>query len=337
MPIDATAFLKNPEKPPIGSVIVLFGAERFLQQAALKAVVLRVLGREDDEMSLTRLDGKDADLQTVLDELRTVSMFGDGRVVVVDAADDFVTKHRPALEKYLDKPAKKSVLVLMVKKWPKTTKLYKAVEKAGLNVSCEPPKESELPAWLGGLAESRYGKKLPRPAAVLLLELAGTGLGQLDMELAKLAAYVGERAQIAQEDVTQLVGGWRAETTWALVDNLMEGRTGEALVCLDKLLAAREAPLMILGGLTFKFRQLAEATEHSRRGVPLGAALQQAGVWRNKVGVSEQYLRRLGRGRAEQIMTWLLETRDRLGGGGGSLGPSQQRIELERLLVRLAG
>ncbi len=333
----ATEFLKDPAKTQIERVAVIFGTERFLRQRCLSAVTKQVLGSEDgDEIGLTRFEGKDADLKSVLDELLTISMWGDKRLVLVDEAGDFVSKNRGALEKFLDKPAKKSVLVLIVKTWQKTTRLYKLVEKIGLNLSCEPLKDSQIPRWLTDTAREQFEKDLDGAAASLMLELAGGSLGLLEQELSKLASYVGDRKRITAEDVTKLVGGWRTETTWAMIDALLAGQVGEALKGLDKLLAAREAPMLILGGLAFKFRQLSHATEISRGGTKLPAALQKAGVWRNQIDAAEKYLRRLGRPRAEQIAGQILEAREALGGGRGSLTPDQERMVLETLLIRLA-
>ncbi len=333
----AIEFLKQPAKTKIQTAVAIFGEERFLRQSCLSAVAKQVLGdKEGNEICLTRFEGKDADLKSVLDELLTISMWGDKRLVVVDEADDFVTKHRPSLEKFLEKPPKKSVLLLIVKKWPKTTRLYKLVEKIGLNLSCEPLKDSEIPRWLIDTAREQFEKDLDRPAASLMLELAGGSLGLLEQELSKLSSYVGDKKRITSEDVTKLVGGWRTETTWAMVDALIAGQVGEALTCLDKLLAAREAPMMILGGMAFKFRQLSHATEIARQGTKLPSALQSAGVWRNNLQPAEQYLRRLGRARAESIAGRILAARDALGGGKGSLTPEQQRIVLETLLIQLS-
>ncbi len=332
----ATEFLKTPTGVKLQGVVVLFGAERFLRQSCLNVVVKQVLGDEEgDEIGLTRFEGKEADIKSVFDELLTVSMWGDKRLVLVDEADDFVSKNRVGLEKFLQSPPKKSLLLMMVKKWQKTTRLYKLVEKVGLNISCEPLKDRELPRWLIDTAKQQFEKELARPAASLMVELAGSGLGLLEQELSKLASFVGERARITTEDVTQLVGGWRTETTWAMVDAIIAGQVGHALNCLEKLLAAREAPMMILGGLAFKFRQVAQATELARQGTKLSSALQTAGVWRNQIQAVEQYLRRIGRPRAERISHQLLEARDTLGGGKGSYSNEQQRIVLETLLIRL--
>ena len=328
----ATDFLKNPAKHAPGGMVVLYGPQRFLKQAAFAGVAQLVLGAEDD-LGLIRFDGKATDWKTVSDELLTVSMWGDRRLIFVEEADDFVTKNRPALEKYLEKPAKKSVLVLTVKSFPSNTRLAKAVAKAGLPIECAELKGSALERWLSESAAERYGKRLPRDAAALVAELAGNDLGLLDQELSKLASYVGERPQIESEDVAKLVGGWRTQTTWDMVDALQEGNVGLALSHLDRLLAAGEAPQMILGGITFVYRKLATATELARQGTNLNVALKQAGVFGNKIDAAARYLRRVGRPRAESFYELLLQADT--GMKGSSRLP--ERLILESLLVRLSG
>ncbi|MBW3542533.1 MAG: DNA polymerase III subunit delta [Planctomycetes bacterium] len=329
----ATQFLKAPDKHDPWPMTVLHGSERHLQQAAFRAVAARLLGGEVDELGLARFAGKEVDLATVLDELATISMWGGKRLVAIEDADDFVTAHRAALEKYIEKPAKRSTLLLTLRKWPKTTRLAKAVAKSGLDVECSELKGVALTNWLCGEARDTYGCKLQREAAALLVELAGTTLALLDQELAKLASYAGERREIGIDDVRTLVGGWRAETTWAMIDELLDARLPQALAHLDRLLSAGESPHMVLGGMVFKFRQLAEATERARQTGSLPAALRDAGVWGNRIDATNRYLRRIGRPRAERIYDRLTEADARLKGEGRL----PERVVLERLLVELSG
>lgn len=330
----ATEFLKNPAAPNVGPIVVTYGAERFLRQQAIQAVVHRVLGDGDDEGSTpTRFDGRNVDIATVLDELRTLSMWGDRRLVLVEEAKDFVSDNRGALEKYLEKPAKKSVLLLDVDSWPKNTRLYKSVAAVGLDLDCGPLSVGDAVKWVTEQAKSVYGKQLMRDAAQLMLELVGPQLGFLTQELAKTAAYVGERPKIEVEDVSTMVGGWKLETTWAMLDALQAGQLPTALEYLDKLLAAGEAGLMLLGGISFSYRKLAQATELARSGKQLRDALIEAGVFANKVGPAEQCLRRLGRVEAERIYRRLIDADASL--KGGTRLP--ERIVLERLLVNLSG
>ncbi len=328
----ATSFLKAAGDKQIGPIVAVFGPERHLKHAALAALKEAVLG-EDGDIGLVRLTGRDVDFKTVSDELRTISMWGDRRLVLVDEADDFVSKHRASLEKYLQQPAKKSILILDVKTWPKNTRLAKAVAKTGLDIECKALSGSELSNWLTEVSQEEHGKQISRDAIALLVELAGVDLGLLDQELSKLVSYVGDANRIGAEDVRALVGGWKAETTWTMLDAVRDGRLGTALTCLDKLLVAGEAPQRILGGVSFVFRRIAQATEISRHGVPLNAALRQAGVFPRDVGPSEAYLRRIGRRRAEQIYRLLLTADGDL--KGSSRAPL--RLQLERLLIELSG
>jgi DNA polymerase-3 subunit delta len=327
-----TAFLRKPEGCETGPIVVLSGKVGHLKQAAIKLLAERLLGSEG-ELGLTRFAGNDADLRSVCDELRTVSMWGDRRMVVVDEADDFVSNYRSGLEKYLEQPARKSVLVLDVKSFPKTTRLAKVVAKIGLPLECTELSAGELARWLVDESKATYGKQLSRESAQLMIDLAGAEIGLLDQELAKLAAYVGDRPKIEPDDVRALVGGWKAQTTWAMTDAVRDGRLDEALACLDKLLGAGEAPQKILGGINYVFRKYAQATEHARHTASLNAALQQSGVFPRDVAVSAQYLRRIGRPQAERLFEHL-QTADSRFKGTLRL---PERIVLEQLLLALGG
>ncbi len=329
----ATEFLKSAaDRPP--SLIVLHGTERHLKQAVLRGISERVLGADDDGMGASRFAGKDADLKSVLDELATISMWGDCRLVVVSDADEFVSRNRSVLEKTFDKPPAKSVLVLETRSWPKNTRLHKKLAKTGLEIDCSELKGAALERWVASTADSEYGKKAERHAVRLLLELAGSNLALLDQELAKLTAFVGDRPEITAEDVSAVVGGWKARTTWEMIDAVQSGQLGQALAALEKLLIAGEAPQRILGGINYKYRQLAQAVELARQGQPLTAALRKAGVFRpSDVDAANRYLRRVGRERAESFYRELLNVDSGL--KGGSRLP--ERVQLEQLLVTLSG
>jgi DNA polymerase III subunit delta len=333
-----TAFLKEPDKHETGPMVVLTGTESTLKQDVVTALSRAVVPEDDDDDdggggALTRFAGKDTEFKTVRDELLTVSMWGDARQVLIEDADPFVTANRSALEAYVAKPAKKSLLILDVGTWRSNTRLAKTVKKVGLTIECTPLKGATLLRWVQDTAGTQYGKQLSRDAANLLIELAGSSLGLLDREVAKLAAYVGENARIGLDEVRTLVGGWKAETTWTMVDALKTGNLGLALECLEKLLVAGEPPQRILGGINSVFRKLFLSTELARQGMALNAALKQAGVFPRDINSSNQYLRRIGRPRAEKLSSWLLQADSNLKGGSRL----SDRLQLEQLLVRLSG
>lgn len=328
----ATEFLKKHTSLPQTPVLVLYGSERYLKRQVLNLVP--GLGEDDSsEVLLTRTAGKDAELRSVADELLTVSMFGDQRVVFIEDADDFVSKFRAGLEKYVANPSKTGLLVLDVKSWPKNTKLAKATQKVGLNIECGELKGAALCDWLCTTAMEDHQKNLDKPTAQLIVQLAGDSLGLIQQELDKLVALVGDADTITQEDVTRVVGGWRIETTWSMLDAIRDGNVAFAIESLHKLIRAGDAPQKILGGLTFTFRKLAEATENARITRDVGGSLRSAGVFPAAVAPSEKYLKRIGFAKASQILQMLIEADSNMK-GGSRVDP---QLQLEALFVRLAG
>lgn len=325
----ATEFVRTPPEA-LPAFLALTGDQRHLKQQVIEQLAKQLL--DDEDSTPSRFAGKEATWQQVIDELNTVSMWGDRRLVVVDDADEFVTQNRSTLEKLADKPPKKSVLILDVQKWPKTTRLAKQVAAQGGEIECSELKGPALSRWLTDTARDVHGAKLSRDAASLLIEAIGSELGVLDTELAKLAAYVGTGGTIEGSHVRDLVGGWKSETTWAMTDAVREDRLADALAALEDLLEDGEAPQKLMGGISFVFRKVALATELSRT-LPFDQALRQSGLFPKEISMVGNYLRRIGRPKAERILQNLVEV------DGGMKGGSRlpERLQLEFLLLRLAG
>lgn len=337
------AFDYLAQKTPSGTppVCVAFGDEPFLQRMVIDRIRKQVQPGEEDEFSFRSFDGCTAELRSVLDELATVSLFGGGtRLVRLFDADDFVSKHRPALEKYVTKPCSTGILVLEVRAWPSNTRLYKMVAASGLAVDCNAPSAAKLTKWLSSWADHRHQRKLASAAAQQLVELVGTELGLLDQELSKLAGASATSREITVDLVRDLVGGWRARTTWDMLDAAAAGNSPEALRQLDRLLTAGSNEVGLFAQISYTLRQFAAATrkiEESQvdgRRLSLRDALVQAGAKNTPfiLDKAEAQLRQIGRERGARLYAWLLEAD--LGLKGNSHLPA--RAVLEQLLVRLS-
>lgn len=330
----ATEYLKSPEKHPPNGVVVVYGDQEALKRSVLESVKTAVLGDDvDNDLAIVRLQGKGTEWARVGDELRTISMFGDHRVIQIDGADDFLSAHRGSVEKYLESPSTGSTLILDVSKWPKTTRLAKRLAKGdiGVAVECSPLTGAKLTNHLKSVMKDRFEKTIQQDAVALLVQLVGDSIGLLEQELDKLASFAGDAASVTSEDVRAVVGGWKTETTWKMLDAVRDGEIDAVLKYLGDLLEAGEAPQKLLGGITFSYRKLAKAVELSRMGTPLGPAMKDAGVYFRDAGAYEAYLRRVTRKRAELFLLALQETDSGLKGGSAL----NERTQMEQLLVRL--
>jgi DNA polymerase III subunit delta len=337
--LHADDYLAHADKHPAKPVCAVFGDEAFLRRQVLLRLRDAVLGGDEADFSLTTFDGQEVEFRDVQEELSTVAMFGGGqRLVVVEDADAFVSNYREKLEDYVAHPSRTSVLVIEMKTFPANTRLYKAVDATGLAIDCRAP--DRLPRWVADWAKHAHNVQVSVSVAEMIIEIIGPELGLIDQELAKLAPMAGAAKKIDEEMVRRMVGGWRAKTTWDMLDAALDGKVPNAMQQLDRLLTSGEQPVGLLGQISASLRRFAAATrlimqaEAAGRRANLNQALQQAGVKAAPfiLQKAERQLRHLTRQRGQQVYRWLLEADLDL--KGFSVMPP--RLILERLIIRLA-
>lgn len=332
-------------------VCALFGGERFLKKLAAEHLI-REVGGDDPDFSASQYDSDATTWADVHDELSTRSLFGgDGpRIVVVDHADKFVKEYRDRLEDYAGADGSQGLLILIVDAWASNTKLYKKIDKSGLQVRCDAPTtsarskqrdEKTTAQWLVNRAQSEHEFKLPLGGARLLIELTDCEFGRMDQELQKLALYA-ENGKIDQKIIKKVVGGWRTRTMWEAIDAATEGDAGKAIELVDQLLRSGEHPLALFGQLSWSLRRYSTATEivmrQMRTGIKpnLPAAVKAAGfrAWGGELESAQSRIRQLGRDRAALMLDWLLEADLALKRSHSKEG--RGRLILEQLFVKMA-
>ncbi|MBX9579714.1 MAG: DNA polymerase III subunit delta [Gemmataceae bacterium] len=331
--MDALQLLDKAAKPKRQPVVVLVGDEEFLKRRVRDRLVSAALGDADPAFAVSVYPGDKLDFSTVRNDLDTLPFLSPCRVVVVEAADAFVTAHRPKLERYVEQPAAAGVLVLDVKAFPETTKLAKALPDAA-KIACKAPPVYKLADWCSGWAKAAHGKALSADAAGLLVDLVGPAMGLLAQELEKLAVAVGDKPAITPDDVDRLVGRSKEADVFRILDAIGDGKPREALGLLGAAFADGEDPMGVFARLGSQLRKLAAVGRGLNDGLPLGPALDAAKVpsWPKARQAAERQVRWLGRRRLDKLSEWLLELDLGLKGGN----PLPERVQVERLVVRLA-
>jgi len=344
-PLPVHEYLWDTAKFPAKPICVVYGDDAFLRSSAVRHVQDQVLAAEDAEFALSRFDGDNAklDFKEVLQELRTAAMFGGGRRVVrVDEADMFVSKHRAELEKYVEKPSEQAVLILQLKLFPITTNLFKKLVASGLLIEAKTLSEKEMAGWVIRWSKHHYQTLCDKVAAEMIVERIGVeyGSGLLDQELSKLALMVTDKQKgITPELVEQAVGSWRSRTVFDMLDLALEGNTAAAVRQLNALLSAGEAPESILNPISTRLRQLAAATEiildaeRQKRKVSVRAALEKVGVKGYFLNKTEKQLVNLGRHRGAKLSDWLLQLNLAWRGDSRS---ENRRVVLEMFIIELS-
>lgn len=203
----------------------LVGADSFLQLEKL-AEIVRALPADTQRVDV---DGERAELSEVLDELRSYAMFGGAKLVVVRNADEFVSRFREPLERYLQSPSDSATLVLRLGSFPGNTRIAKLMAKVGVVDKCEPPGRGQLPAWITHRAKTVHNLPLAADASKLLADLIGDDMGKLDNELARLALSSDGKKPLTAAAMAGTVAFQREQQMWDMTNAIGAGQGEEAL------------------------------------------------------------------------------------------------------------
>lgn len=279
-----------------------------------------------DVAGVTRVDGAEALLADVLDEVRTPSLLGDRCIVIVEEADPFITDHRQVLERYCSAPSNTGTLVLSCRTLPTTTRLHKIINEHGKVIVREVPKGRAVAPWIVNRAQQKYGKRLAGRAAQMLRDHIGDAPGLLDAELAKLSDYVGRRIEITPADIEALTGHQREEKVFAVTDAMSAGDTATALTQWEQVLATDRAAVgRSIAGMAWGVRRLLEARRDWERGVQLPELAKRLFT---DVGTARQRLERLTTERLEAQQRDLLAADLAVKTGGSTV-----RVAVEKFIV----
>jgi len=304
---------------------LVVGAEPLLRDDALETIRDAVLADGPSDFDYERLDGGVVTGAALLDAVRTLPVLAPRRLVVLREPEaarakargltDALAEARVAVEDGRD-----TVLVVLAEKVDGRARWVKSFGTDSL-VRCDPPRGGRgLTDFIGAEAR-RQGVALDRAAIALLAERTGPQLLLLRQEIAKAALFAGPGEKVEAKHVAESTSDVAEEPIWDLTDAIGEGRCGDSLALLGKLLRSGSAPPAILGAFAGHFRKL---TSVCSGGVVTGHPFA--------IRKLEGQSRRFSPGRLLSCLAAIHQTDLALKGEGGI--PSE--IALERLVIALS-
>jgi len=313
-------------------IYVIAGKESSRVNARCQELVDQLLEPEARMTGLLSVDGAQASIAEVLDELRTMPFLTEQRVVVIKSAEEFVSKNRPALEKYFDHPSTTGILILTVGSWLKSTKLAKKLPKAGKLIDLVPPKRHELGRYLVDHARQASQKTLDRNAATLLVDLVGENLTQLYNEVDKLALFARDEKAITVRHVEALAGHNRVFGAFEVIEAMMAGQAMQAIARLRNMFAEdKSAEYTVVGAFAYHLRRLFSAKALLDKGEAPFAVAKKLRIWRDK----DRFFAQLRQTSLGQIATTIEELAaiDH----AVKTGQAKTQVAMEQLVLKLAG
>lgn len=264
VPMDFLAFDKQPGA--LRPTYVLAGDQAaFRRRAAEKIAALA------PDADLLRLDGAEASVGRIAEELYTRSFFSKRKVILVRGAESFFPRPNAKGAEKLDALAEivaahkgPDVLVLDCGKWDKRFRGSKAIEKAAEFVDCGPLQDRDVPRWFERRAKE-LGTSFAAGAADELFARIGNDLSRGEAELEKLRTYASGRA-IGIEDVRTMVELERSYVIWDLLDAVATGDARTSLRMLRGHFRDGEKLVALVAMLLWNVRRLAQGYRAYRKG-----------------------------------------------------------------------
>jgi DNA polymerase-3 subunit delta len=194
--------------------------------------------------------------------LATASLFGGGRVVVVDDAHELDAQAREAVLAAARSPDQGVVLVLRAPAVGRQSRFFNDLGEHATVVKVPRLKAGERTRWLKGELRAR-GRKADDRAVAAIVEHTGTDLRELAGAVAKLHVAVPPPAPITAADVAEHLARTAEHGIFELTDAVFAGNPQQALGHLDALIDQGEEPLGLLSLLARQLRLLLRVADHA--------------------------------------------------------------------------
>ncbi|MBN8590381.1 MAG: DNA polymerase III subunit delta [Anaerolineae bacterium] len=252
---------------------LLHGDDDFGLEQELAAIRKRMGDGPNADLNTDEFDGTVASVPEVLNAVSSYPFLADRRLVIVRGMLGWITRKgagdtgKQAVEALLNAlptlPETARLVFVERGALAENSKLVKLAREnpAGYEKLFASP--SDATGWIMRRAKDAYETEIQPAAAAALAEVTGHDLRRADSELVKLASYVDGAHPITEEDVALLTPYVSEARVFDMVDAVAEGRAGQALQMLHRLLMEKDQdPFKVYGMIIRQFRLLLTAKEY---------------------------------------------------------------------------
>ena len=288
------AEIGSGEHPPL---YMLKGEETFIMEEMAEKLASAVIGEEAKSFNLDVEYGSEIDMERFLAAASSFPFLGDRRMLVLREAEKLKGKWKQLLE-YCAKPSPSTVMVFLVDTHDETGRkihqpkdmpaLEKLVRANGRIIEFQRLNKADLIKWITQKA-SKSGIKLDQEAANLLVGSVGDDLYSIQNEIDKLA-LVYEGSEVSRDELAGVIGNYRMNAVFDLVDRAGSGDEGAALAVLASIITTgAERPPTVVYLLIRHFLAL----------LKIKTGMKAGGYMHN------EYKRKADRFSTKGIMVWL--------------------------------
>ena len=254
---------------------LLYGEEDYLRKQ-YRDRLRESLVPPDDTMNYHYFEGKDININEIIDMAETMPFFAEKRVIFVENSG-FCKAGGEKLAEYLTQPAKTVVFIMIETQVDKRSKLYKVFKDKGRICEFTKQDEATLKRWISGIVK-KENKMISDQVLNLFLEKTGTDMENIRTELEKLFCYTIKREEITCDDVNNICTQRISNRIFEMVSAIAEKRQRDALDMYHDLLTLKESPMGILALIARQFNLMLQVKELQQKGLNSKAIGEKTGL-----------------------------------------------------------
>ena len=244
--IDFLNSIKNPLELP--SLILMLSEDNYELRSCYGSLTSKLLA--------TDFQSKNIDMESLKQELESLSLFEDYKIIVIKNIQEASKALLNYLEEYCLNPLEKISIILTGTKI-NSRKLPKLFEERGalLSILALKPweKEEDLKKWIIEKLKKK-GKSCCQQTPLLLINSNKADKEQIIGELEKLVLYVGKRSKIDKNDFLAICILDSEENSWKLRDSIFARQHVQATAIAYKMIHSGESLPSIIASLYYSFK-----------------------------------------------------------------------------------
>ncbi len=231
---------------------LLYGIEEYLIDMHLNNIIKK---NAITQLSINRYDLQFDSIKGIIDDCKTISLFEDKKIVVVDNCNYFnrVKNNEEDVSLLLDYISNYNDTTILViishnETIDNTKKITKKIKMIGEVIECN---EASPKAIIKKLCT---GYKISDGTIDLLIKRVGSNMAMVAQEVEKLKTYKYDEREINDDDVINCATNNIDTDIFKFIDNIIGRQKEVALTTYYELLKSNEEPIKIIALLASKFR-----------------------------------------------------------------------------------
>ena len=212
-----------------------------------------------DPFNINRYDLIENKSNDVLEELQTISLFSDRKIVIVKHIEEIENLSDKAFtmwEKYFKNPNPDVVLLIDLNtSYDISKRVSDLIYSYGYTIEVEDIEKDKYPEFVLKLLKED-GYDMDKNAILMLLERTNYEFNLLTQELTKLKIYKIDTKKINESDVLSLVPKNLEDNIFELTNAMIANQSARMIEIYEDLMRQNEDPLRILNFIANKLREL---------------------------------------------------------------------------------